>query len=95
MLQVLYLLDGKAHVYVNPGTNSRRWDVCASDAILKAAGGQLTNVHGISYTYGENSVKFPINRFGIFASAPGVDRERLAREFNLVILEIERRHMNS
>ena len=46
-----FLLDGKGHAYVSPKTEGKKWDICAPEAILKAIGGNLTNIHGQPYQY--------------------------------------------
>ena len=33
-----------AYMFLNPGT--KKWDTCAGDAIIRAAGGLMTNING-------------------------------------------------
>lgn len=49
--KVLQLLEGKAHGYVFASAGCKRWDTCAPEAILEAAGGMLTDIHGEHYDY--------------------------------------------
>jgi 3'(2'), 5'-bisphosphate nucleotidase len=42
---------GEADVYVQPGRAGMRWDACATDALVRAAGGKLTELHGAELDY--------------------------------------------
>lgn len=44
--QVLLLLDGKVHAYVFASPGCKKWDTCGPEALLKAKGGTLTDMHG-------------------------------------------------
>uniref|UniRef100_A0A6B2LDA2 3'(2'),5'-bisphosphate nucleotidase 1 n=1 Tax=Arcella intermedia TaxID=1963864 RepID=A0A6B2LDA2_9EUKA len=52
----LLLILGKADVFalVSPGTY--KWDICGPEAILRTVGGTLTNLSGIEYHYGKDSL---------------------------------------
>lgn len=50
--KVLQLLEGKASVYVFASPGCKKWDTCAPEAVLAAAGGSLTDVLGHRYKYG-------------------------------------------
>lgn len=65
--QVILLLEGKAHAYVFASAGSKRWDTCAPEALLHAAGGLLTDVTGTFYKY-DKEVDF-VNRRGVLAVA--------------------------
>ena len=43
--------EGSVDLYVAPGNAGCRWDVCAPDAIITAAGGALTDAFGERYDY--------------------------------------------
>ena len=47
------VLEGKVDAYVFPSNGTKKWDTCAGEAILNAAGGMLTDIHGnqIDYTH--------------------------------------------
>jgi 3'(2'), 5'-bisphosphate nucleotidase len=45
------LAEGVADVYLHPGGKSQRWDSCAPEAVLRAAGGILTDLAGEPYRY--------------------------------------------
>ncbi len=42
---------GAADAYVSPGTSGCRWDACASDALVTAAGGSFTDAFGDPIAY--------------------------------------------
>ncbi|CAB0044154.1 unnamed protein product [Trichogramma brassicae] len=67
--KVMLLLEGKAHAYVFASRGCKRWDTCAPEAILHAAGGILTDMHGQKYPY--NSKTPHPNLGGVLATAPG------------------------
>lgn len=43
--------EGSADLYVSPGRAGKRWDACAIDALLGAAGGTLTDTYGHRLDY--------------------------------------------
>ncbi|XP_034940017.1 3'(2'),5'-bisphosphate nucleotidase 1 [Chelonus insularis] len=67
--KVLLLLEGKAHAYVFASKGCKRWDTCAPEAILHAAGGKLTDLYGDSYSY--DATTSHCNSKGVLATAPG------------------------
>ncbi|XP_058807958.1 3'(2'),5'-bisphosphate nucleotidase 1 [Phymastichus coffea] len=67
--KVMLLLEGKAHAYVFASKGCKKWDTCAPEAILHAAGGCLTDLHGKKYSYNAK-VSYP-NTGGVLATAPG------------------------
>ncbi|ELT98080.1 hypothetical protein CAPTEDRAFT_156570 [Capitella teleta] len=50
--KVLLVLEGKAHAYVFASPGCKKWDTCAPEAVLHAAGGKLTDIHGNKFQYG-------------------------------------------
>ncbi|CAG4957542.1 unnamed protein product [Colias eurytheme] len=64
--KVLQLLEGKASIYVFASPGCKKWDTCAPEAILNAAGGKLTDILGNFYKYGA-SVSKP-NKTGVLAA---------------------------
>lgn len=46
----LLVLDGTAEAYVHV-TNIKSWDVCANDAVMKASGGDFTDIDGKALSY--------------------------------------------
>ncbi|XP_077258004.1 3'(2'),5'-bisphosphate nucleotidase 1 [Temnothorax americanus] len=67
--KVILLLEGKAHAYVFASRGCKRWDTCAPEAILRAIGGVLTDLHGERYSYNRETTY--VNMRGILATAPG------------------------
>lgn len=67
--KVVLLMEGKAHAYVFASKGSKRWDTCAPEAILCAAGGTLTDLYGVQYSY--NAETSYSNIRGVLATAPG------------------------
>lgn len=47
----MLLMEGKAHVYVFASPGCKKWDTCAPQAILEAAGGVLTDMKGATIPY--------------------------------------------
>lgn len=70
------LVDGRADIYLAPEQAGCRWDSCAPEAILRAAGGVYTDAFGKSLDYRAASLK---NSTGIVASAPSLHAEIVKR----------------
>ena len=64
--KVLRVLEGEADAYVFASPGCKKWDTCAPEAILRAIGGDLTDVHGEKIKYNAD-VKFP-NTGGVIAT---------------------------
>lgn len=62
-------MEGRAHAYVFASRGCKKWDTCGPEAVLRAAGGVLTNLFGDNYSY-HSKVEFP-NKGGVLATAPG------------------------
>jgi 3'(2'), 5'-bisphosphate nucleotidase len=45
------IATGRADIYVGPGHAGKRWDVCAVEAIVTAAGGRMTDAFGEAFDY--------------------------------------------
>ncbi len=50
-LKAAEVARGAADAYVAPHYAGKRWDACASDALIHAAGGKLTDSNGESFDY--------------------------------------------
>lgn len=81
----MLLLEGKAHAYVFASPGCKKWDTCGPEAILEAAGGQLTDIHGRHYSYATD-VSHP-NKQGVFATAPNTDHLSLIKKIPQVVLD--------
>jgi 3'(2'), 5'-bisphosphate nucleotidase len=57
--------SGQVEAYVAPGYAGQRWDACAADALVTAAGGKLTDTHGDPIDYRAPSLS---NDRGLLAS---------------------------
>ena len=55
-LKVGLVCQQLADVYVNTGHKSREWDVCAPEAILREAGGVMTDLSGAPVQYNQKDV---------------------------------------
>jgi 3'(2'), 5'-bisphosphate nucleotidase len=50
-LKGAWVAEGRGDVYLSPGRSGKRWDACAIDALLQAAGGTLTDTTGARLDY--------------------------------------------
>ncbi|CAL8075783.1 unnamed protein product [Calicophoron daubneyi] len=66
--KTISLLNGEAQLYVHP-TSTRRWDICAPQAVLEAVGGHLTGLDGSRFTYGADAPARIPSTTGVFATA--------------------------
>jgi 3'(2'), 5'-bisphosphate nucleotidase len=64
-LKVGLICESKAHLYIHAGSQTHIWDTCAPEAILREAGGRLTDVYGEPLRYRERAVR---NTRGVIAS---------------------------
>jgi 3'(2'), 5'-bisphosphate nucleotidase len=56
---------GQCDAYVQPGVAGMRWDACATDALVRAAGGACTDAHGDPFDYACGDL---LNSKGLLAS---------------------------
>ena len=66
------IAEGRADLYVHFSDKTYLWDTCAPEAVLRAAGGVLTDLAGMGYRYDSRTLK---NRRGLI----GCHQEVLAR----------------
>jgi 3'(2'), 5'-bisphosphate nucleotidase len=59
--------SGAADLYVHPVPYLKEWDTCAPDAMLRGAGGRVTDCSGAPLRYGKTD---PAQASGIFAAHP-------------------------
>ena len=71
--QVLLLIEGKANAYVFASPGCKKWDTCAPEAVLHAAGGRLTDIHGELYQYYPSVQRR--NAGGVLATARAQDHQ--------------------
>ncbi|MCI0673939.1 MAG: 3'(2'),5'-bisphosphate nucleotidase CysQ [Myxococcaceae bacterium] len=84
------LAEGVADLYLHPSDRSYRWDACGPEAILRAAGGVLTDFAGRPYRYDGREMRNTRGLIGCSAAVfPRVlpVLERIARETGLLSAE--------
>jgi 3'(2'), 5'-bisphosphate nucleotidase len=64
-LKLGLICDGSAHIYIHAGAKTNLWDTCAPEAILREAGGCITDTSGQSMQYNTTNVR---NMNGIIAT---------------------------
>ena len=64
-LKIGLIADGQAHVYIHPGARTNQWDTCAPVAILREAGGFVTDRNGAPLQFNTPEIR---NLTGIVAS---------------------------
>ena len=70
-LKGVSVAEGSADAYLALGTAGQRWDVCAVDAVVRAAGGRVTDVHGHDLDYRRRSL---LNDHGLLVTNSRVHR---------------------
>jgi len=76
------LLEGKAHAYVYPSSGCKRWDTAGPEAVLRAAGGHLTDIYGNRYSYSKENESNPLNEHGVIATAPAFNHTEFIKIIN-------------
>lgn len=64
-MKISLLAMQQADLYVHPTKGTKEWDLCAPEAILVAAGGQMTDMYGRPFRYNKPD---PRNPYGVVAS---------------------------
>ncbi len=59
------IADGEADLYLHPAPGTKEWDTCAPEAILRGAGGRMTDCWGRPLAYNQPDVR---RRYGLVAS---------------------------
>lgn len=59
--------EGQADLYVHPVPFLKEWDTCAPEAVLRGAGGRVSDCKGNDLRYGKTS---PVQLMGILAGNP-------------------------
>jgi 3'(2'), 5'-bisphosphate nucleotidase len=68
--------QGSAEAYVDVGTGTKRWDACAVDAVVTAAGGRVSDLTGAPIDYRADTL---VNERGLIVSNGLVHEAILAR----------------
>jgi len=58
-LKVARVAAAEADVYLSMSTSTREWDACAPEALLRAAGGRMTDVTGDPLRYNKEDISTP------------------------------------
>ena len=58
-LKVGTLCEGRAHLYIHTGNRTHLWDTCGPEAILREAGGRMTDVANQPLQYNASDVRNP------------------------------------
>jgi 3'(2'), 5'-bisphosphate nucleotidase len=77
------IAEGRAHIYVNTSSRTSQWDTCAPEAILREAGGMVTDWNGEVLRYNRPEVR---NLHGIVATN-GMIHERALEVTSEVLAE--------
>ncbi len=64
-MKVALLAMRQADLYIHPSPGTKEWDLCAPEAILRAAGGEMTDMYGRPLRYNRPD---PHNPYGLVAS---------------------------
>ena len=73
-LKIGLIARGQAEFYVHPNPGTKEWDTCGPDAIIREAGGVMTDCWNRPIRYNRRDV---VNRYGILAST-GTRHEEIA-----------------
>ncbi|MFM8392741.1 MAG: inositol monophosphatase family protein, partial [Acidobacteriota bacterium] len=86
-LKMGMLAEGVAHIYLHPAQRTSIWDTCGPEAILRAAGGVVTDIYGDPLRYVDPTVR---NQRGIVASN-GQIHDQIIRAIAATLTETEAR----
>ena len=85
--KMMMVLENVVDAYVYPSLGTKKWDTCAGDALIQAAGGTVTDIHGQPLSYhpvtpepgaGDQSsfVSRCMNKHGLIVTMKGLDQIR-------------------
>jgi 3'(2'), 5'-bisphosphate nucleotidase len=80
-LKIGAICEGRAHLYVHTGVRTHLWDTCGPEAILREAGGRMTDMSNQPLQYTARDAR---NANGLIASN-GIIHERAVRGTQLVV----------
>ncbi len=80
-LKIGAVCEGRAHLYVHTGPRTHLWDTCGPEAILREAGGRMSDVHNALLRYNTPEVR---NLHGIVATN-GVIHDRVVQATQAVV----------
>jgi 3'(2'), 5'-bisphosphate nucleotidase len=82
-IKVGMVVTRQADIYPEPSSMTKAWDTCAPEAILRAAGGRMTDLTGTPLRYSPGSVR---NRQGLVATN-GACHDTVISEITEVVRE--------
>jgi len=74
-VKIARMLLGDADAYIHPRGGPKLWDLCAPEAIVRAAGGVFTDQHGDAIDYARSEVA---HERGMVVSGPTIHAQLLA-----------------
>jgi 3'(2'), 5'-bisphosphate nucleotidase len=80
-LKVGSICEGRTHLYVHTGSRTHIWDTCGPDAILREAGGRMTDISNDPLHYDGHLLR---NANGLIAST-GIIHDRIVKVTQSVI----------
>lgn len=86
-LKLGLIAEGRAHIYIHPGARTNQWDTCGPEAILREAGGTITDVNGQPMQYNTPQIR---NMTGIVATN-GTIHENVIEAVSSVLGEIKKK----
>ena len=81
------IAEARAHIYIQPGSRTSHWDSCGPEAILRAAGGRVTDLTGAPLRYNTSEIR---NLRGIIATS-GPAHDQVVAAMGAILAERQRR----
>ncbi|MFC1743860.1 3'(2'),5'-bisphosphate nucleotidase CysQ [Candidatus Riflebacteria bacterium] len=72
-LKLSKICTKEADIYIDAGSKTKEWDLCAPQALLHAAGGMVTDLYGKKYSFNRKCRK---NERGVIATS-GAEHEKV------------------
>lgn len=85
--KILMVLEGKADAYVHPSVGTKKWDTCAGEAIVQAAGGLVTDLLGRPLPYETDPSKHK-NKNGLIVAMHKPTHEELLSKIPEKVKEV-------
>jgi 3'(2'), 5'-bisphosphate nucleotidase len=79
------IAEGRAHFYIHLGGRTNQWDTCGPEAILREAGGRITDIVGEPLKYNQSEIH---NLHGIVASNGAIHNQILE---TIAVVQAERK----
>lgn len=67
LIQLVMMAEGEADSLAYIGSRTSRWDLCAGEALIRAMGGNITDIDGNEVIYDADSKDFT-NKGGVLGS---------------------------